>query len=52
MHLTTNTCREEVQTFMSTSNEWGMGREAWAASLVLRLRTGPECPEYKLRELR
>ena len=52
MHLTTNTCREEVQTFMSTSNKWGMGREAWAASSVLRLRTGPECPEDKLRELR
>ena len=27
----------------------GQGREAWAA--LLRVRTGPECPEGNLREL-
>ena len=27
----------------------GLGREAWAA--LLRVRTGPECPEGNLREL-
>ena len=32
----------------ATSN-WGLGREARAA--VLRVRTGPECPEGDLREL-
>ena len=35
---------------MATS-KWGLGREAWAASSVLRVRTGPECPEDNLREL-
>ena len=30
---------------MSTTSKWGLGREAQTASLVLKLRTGPECPE-------
>ena len=30
---------------------WGLGREAWAAYSVLRVRTGTECPEDNLREL-
>ena len=38
--------REEAQ--MRTS-KWGLGREAQAA--LLRVRTGPECPEGNLREL-
>ena len=33
---------------LATSKQ-GLGREAWAA--LLRVRTGPECPKGKLREL-
>ena len=33
------------------TSEQGLDREVWAASLVLRVRTGPECPEDNLREL-
>ena len=43
--------REVAQTLASTTSNWGLNREAWAASTVLRLRTGPECPEDNLREL-
>jgi len=35
----------------SATSEWGLGREAQAESLALRVRTGPECPEDNLREL-
>ena len=31
------------------TSKWGLGREALAA--LLRVRTGPECPEGNLREL-
>ena len=51
MHLTTPTTREVTLMFASTSSEWGLGRQAQAASLVLRVRTGPEFPEGNLREL-
>ena len=34
-----------------TTSEWGLDREAWAASSILRVRTGPECLEDNLREL-
>ena len=33
----------------SATSKWGLGREAWAA--LLRVLTGPECPEGNLREL-
>ena len=33
----------------STTSNWGLNREAQAA--LLRVRTGPECPEGNLREL-
>ena len=33
----------------STTSKWGLNREAQAA--LLRVRTGPECPEDNLREL-
>ena len=33
----------------STTSEWGLGREVWAA--LLRVRTRPECPKGNLREL-
>ena len=51
MHLTTTASREVAQTLGSTTSEWGLGREAQAAELVPRVRTGPECPEDNLREL-
>ena len=41
--------REAVQMPASTTGKWGLGREAPAA--LLRVRTGPECPEGNLREL-
>ena len=41
--------REAAQTPASTTSKWGLGREARAA--LLRVRTGPECPEGNLREL-
>ena len=40
---------EAVQMSASTTSKRGLGREAWAA--LLRVRTGPECPEGNLREL-
>ena len=40
---------EAVQTLTSTTSKRGLGREARAA--LLRVRTGPECPEGNLREL-
>ena len=40
---------EAVQTFASATSKWGLSREARAA--LLRVRTGPECPEGNLREL-
>ena len=49
MCLTTIPSGEVAQTFMSTTSKRGKNREAWAA--LLRVRTGPECPESNLREL-
>ena len=40
---------EAAQTPASATNKRGLGREVWAA--LLRVRTGPECPEGNLREL-
>ena len=40
---------EAVQTPASATSKWALGREAWAA--LLRVRTGPECPEGNLREV-
>ena len=40
---------EVVQMLASASSEWGLNTEAQAA--LLRVRTGPECLEDKLREL-
>ena len=44
-----NSSQEAVQMPASTTSERGMGREAQAA--LLRVKTGPECPEGNLREL-
>ena len=41
--------REAVQMPVSATSKRGLGREARAA--LLRVRTGPECPEGNLREL-
>ena len=41
--------REAAQTPVSTMSKQGLDREARAA--LLRVRTGPECPEGNLREL-
>ena len=41
--------REAAQTPASTTSKQGLGREVRAA--LLRVRTGPECPEGNLREL-
>ena len=43
--LTITVSSEIAQKLMSTTSKWGLGREAQTASLVLKLRTGPECPE-------
>ena len=54
MHLTTTASREVAQMLASTTSELstrGLDRETRAASLVLRIRTRPECPEDNLREL-
>ena len=40
---------EALKTPASATSNRGLGREAWAA--LLRVRTGPECPEGNLREL-
>jgi len=40
---------EAVQTLASATSKRGLGREKRAA--LLRVRTGPECPEGNLREL-
>ena len=37
-----------MQTPAHATSKRAMGREAWAA--LLRVRTGPECPEGNLRE--
>ena len=41
--------REAAQTSASATSKQGLGREARAA--LLRVKTGPECPEGTLREL-
>ena len=40
---------EAVQTPAPTTSKRGLGREAWAA--LLRVRIGPECPKGILKEL-
>ena len=41
--------REAAQMPASATSKQGLDREAWAA--LLRVRTGPECPEGNLRKL-
>ena len=49
MCLTATPSGEAAQMPASTTNKQGLDREAQAA--LLRVRTGPECPEGNLREL-
>ena len=35
----------------SATSKWGLGREVQVASLVLRVKGQPECPQDNLREL-
>ena len=39
---------EAAQMPTPATSKWELGREAWA--VLLRVRTGPECPEGNLRE--
>ena len=49
MCLMATPSREAAHTLSSTTSKWELDREARAA--LLRVRTGPECPEGNLREL-
>ena len=49
MCLTATPNAEVAQKLASATRKWRLNREAWAA--LLRVRTGPECPEGNLREL-
>ena len=49
--LTTTASGEVAHLIASATSEWGLGREMCSASSVLRVRTGPECPEDSPREL-
>ena len=41
--------RKVAQMLAYATSKWGLNREVQAA--LLRVRTGPECPEGNLREL-
>ena len=45
MSLTATPSREVAQKLASATSKWGMGRKMRVASSVLKVRTGPECPE-------
>ena len=47
--LTATPSREVAQTLASATSKQGLNRETRAA--LLRVGTGPECPEDNLREL-
>ena len=49
MCLMATSSGEVAQTLMSTTSKRGLNREVRAA--LLRVGTGPECPEDNLREL-
>ena len=49
MRLTATPSREVAQKLTSATSKQGLNREVRAA--LLRVRTGPECPENNLREL-
>ena len=43
--LTTSASREVTQKLTSAASEQAVGRKVRVASSVLKVRTGPECPE-------
>ena len=47
--LTITPSGEVAQMLTSAISKWGLSREVQAA--LLKVRTGPECPEDNLREL-
>ena len=49
MHLMATPSGEVTQTLTSITSKQGLNREAWAS--LLRVRTGPECPEGNLWKL-
>ena len=49
MRLTANPSGEVAQMLASDTSKQGLNREPRAA--LLRVASGPECPEYNLREL-
>ena len=49
MHLTATPSEDVAQMLASATSKQGLNREVRAA--LLRVRTGPECPEDNLREL-
>ena len=49
MSLTATPSGEVAQMLTSAISKWGLSREVQAA--LLKVRTGPECPEDNLREL-
>ena len=49
MYLTAASSGAAAQMLPSPTSKWVLNREAWAA--LLRVRTGPECPEGNLWEL-
>ena len=49
MHQAATPSGEVAWSLATTSSKWGLNREVPAA--LLRVRTGPECPENNLREL-
>ena len=51
MHLTATASAGAAQMLAMARSKWGLGREAWAASLVLRVKTKLECPENNMRGL-
>ena len=52
MHLSATANREVAQTLAFTISEWVFDSEARTASSVFKVRTGLECHEDNLRELK
>ena len=49
MRLAATPSGEVAQMLASATSKRGLNKEVWAA--LLKVRTGPECPEDNLREL-
>ena len=49
--LTATASGEVAQRLLFATSKQGLDREAQSASSVLRVMTGPECPEDNLKEL-